>query len=114
MALTEYGIKKAGLIHNGVNTHVGRLVWMESTDAAAVSALASGKIGSKTSETLHDWAPGNGPGMQNSEALTTYTVQAAGSGKIVHNLITKTTGQTLQLDNLDDTAKTLVALGFIA
>jgi hypothetical protein len=112
--MTEYGVKRAGLIHNGVATHVGRLVWMESTDAAAVAALASGKIGAKASETLHDWAPGNGSGMQNSESLTTYIVQAAGSGRVVHNLIAKTTGQTLQLDNLDDTAKTLVGLGFIA
>ena len=111
MAMTEYGVKKAGLIHNGITTHVGRLVWMESTDPATIAALASGKLGAKAAETLHDVQAG-GVGMS-SEGLTTYTVQAAGSGRLVHNQATKTTGQTIQLDNLDDTAKTLVALGFI-
>lgn len=114
MALTEYGVKKGGLNHNGVQAHVGRLVWLDSTAPATVAALASGILGAKTGETVHDILPSSLIGMQASEALQTYTVQAAGSGRVVHNLVPRTTGQTFQLDPADDTAKTLVALGWIA
>ena len=113
MAVTDYGVKRP-VHHNGVLCHVGRIVQLDSAAPATVAMLALGTIAAKSSETLYDSKAGDPVGVQNANALTTYTVQAAGSGKITHNGAVKTTGNTIQLDPLDDTAKRLVAIGWVA
>lgn len=106
-AAVTYAIKSSGdrqISHNGKTLHAGRLIQMDPTAPATIALLARGAIGTPSAETVVE---GSGAELQ------TYTVQASGSGKISHNGVLKTTGQTIQLDPLDDTAKSLVARGVI-
>jgi hypothetical protein len=109
MAATNYQITAAGdlhVIHNGLALHAGRLVQLDSAAAATQVALKAVYITSTiTTATLYD------DGLQ---PLQTYTVQAAGNGRITHNLVVNATGNTIALDPLYPQTISLVARGLIA
>jgi hypothetical protein len=122
-ALVDYRITTAGdrkFAHNGVQAHAGRLVALDPNKAETVAALSRGLITATLTSSTHDVKAGDNPGTKSSEGLTTYTVQAAGANRILHNQGAASrptplaSGATLQLDSLDDPAITFLAKGWIA
>ena len=108
MAITDEQVTASGdrkIIHNGVVLHVGRKVQLDTTKAPTIALLAAGYIAAVTTATVYD--DGIAP-------LQTYTVQAAGNGRLLHNGALKSTGNTIPLDPLEPPTIALVARGLIA
>lgn len=114
MAATDYGVKRNLILHN-VFCRPGRLIRIDSADPIAVALLAKATIAAKTSETIYDEKADTAPGVPDASALTTYTVTASGAGRILYNGGTTklAQGNTLSLDSSEDTAKFLLAKGWI-
>jgi hypothetical protein len=108
VAIVEEQITASGdrkIIHNGVLLHVGRKVQFDSTKAPTIALLAAGYIAAVTTATAYD---------DGVSALQTYTVQAPGNSKLLHNGAVKSTGNTITLDPLEPATISLVARGLIA
>lgn len=108
MAIADEQITPSGdrhIIHNGLILHAGRKVQLDSNASATKAALAAGYIAAVTTATAYD---------DGINSLQTYTVQAAGNGKLLHNGALKSTGNTISLDPLEPATISLVARGLIA
>lgn len=93
------------MIHNGVSTHVGRLIQLDSNAPATKAALAGGYITATiTTATVFDDGIGS---------LQQYTVQSAAVGRLLYNGVAQTNAAHINLDPLEPQTISLVARGLI-